>query len=540
MSPFKLLILPLFLLTACTPKVGPSGKSKAGVVSAASPEAAEAGRLILDKGGNAADAAVATAFALGVTEPAMSGLGGGTQILLSIPGKDPVAINGTTFSPASTPVDASKEDLKYHRRSTIPSTVKVLEYVWKNYGSGKISWAEVLEPAIGYAEKGFEVGVFRHLVYKKYEKVLLESPHHTHFFLTPEGRIPAPGETIRQPLLAKTLRTLADKGAADFYLGSIAREIAADMAANGGWITAKDLENFPDPKELPALHTTFRDYEVYSQPPPCGGWIVLQLLNLLEENSVEVLADPGIRMQKLVEALYLGHHNRDIAPVTDLNNYTGETDYKTEKKGLEEIKAYWPANHSDQSGETTHFSVVDESGMALAVTASINAYFGAAAASENLGFLYNTYMDDFILGDPGHPFAIGPGKMAYSSMSPTVVRRDQENVLVLGSPGSARIISSVAQIVQAWVDAPQKDIQTIVAQPRIHVYDNKAVFEAQHFPQQDAIFDYLHNQGMKIAFPSYDLTKNGLNAYFGGVHAIARENGVWVGAADPRRDGQVR
>lgn len=540
MSPFKLLILPLLLLTACTPKVSPSGKSKAGVVSAASPEAAEAGRLMLDKGGNAADAAVATAFALGVTEPAMSGLGGGTQILLSIPGKEPVAINGTTFSPAATPTDASKEDLKYHRRSTIPSTVKVLEYVWRNYGSGKISWAEVLEPAIGFAEKGFEVGVFRHLVYKKYEKVLLDSPHHTSFFLTPEGRIPAPGEILRQPLLAQTLRRLAQNGAADFYSGSVAQEIAADMEQNGGWITAEDLENFPEPQELPALHTSFRDYEVYSQPPPCGGWIVLQILNLLEQHRPEVLTDESSRIEKLVEALYLGHHNRDIAPVTDLKHYTGQTDYKTGKKALEEIKAYWPAGDSNQSGETTHFSVVDEAGMALAVTASINAYFGAAAASEKLGFLYNTYMDDFKLGDPSHPFAIGPGKMAYSSMSPTIVRRDGENVLVLGSPGSARIISAVAQIVQAWADAPEKDIRAAVAQPRIHVYDNKAVFEAQNFSQQAAVFDYLKKQGMKIAFPTYDLTKNGLNAYFGGVHAIAKENGTWVGAADPRRDGQLR
>lgn len=511
-----------------------------GLVSAASPEAAKAGRHILDKGGNAADAAVAAAFALGVSEPAMSGLGGGTQILLSIPGKSPIAINGTTLAPALTPTDATKEDLTYHKRSTIPSTVKVLEYLWKNYGSGKVSWAELLEPAIGFAENGFVVGEFRHLVYKKYEKGLLESPYHTHYFLTPDGRIPAPGEKIYQPVLAHTLKILAKNGAQDFYSGTIAREIAHDMAANGGWISFEDLKNFPEPEELPALQTTFRNYEVFSQPPPCGGWVVLQMLNLLEQNPSEAMqAGSAERLKAVVKALYLGHHNRDIAPVTDLVDYEPYTRFKTDKSQLSEILANWPPE-TDQKGETTHFSVVDGEGMAIAATASINAYFGAAASSKKLGFLYNTYMDDFKLGDPGHPFAIGPGKMAYSSMSPTIVREGDQNVLVLGSPGSARIISTVAQLVQAWADAPDKDIQEIVAAPRIHVYDNKAVFESISPELQAVIFPYLHEQGIKIAFPTYDLRINGLNAYFGGVHAISFEKGQWKGAADPRRDGSVQ
>jgi gamma-glutamyltranspeptidase/glutathione hydrolase len=534
------LLLLLLLLATCTHDDTQSPPAANGLVSSASPEATLAGRQILDKGGNAADAAVAIAFALGVTEPAMSGLGGGTQVLLSIPGKDPIAINGTTLSPALTPVTATKADLTYHKRSTIPSTVKVLHYLWKKYGSGTIEWAELLEPAIGYAEQGFVVGTFRHLVYKKYEKELLNSPYHTYYWLTPEGRIPAPGERIRQPVLATTLRRLAQQGAADFYSGDIAREIASDMAKNGGWITLEDLQNFPEPSELPALHTTFRDYDVFSQPPPCGGWTVLQILNLLEESPTATLLSTDQYWIKLTTALYLGHLNRDMAPVTDLSQYEPYTRLKTSKDILEEVKAYWPPSEQSSGGETTHFSVVDDTGMALAVTASINAYFGAAAASSKLGFLYNTYMDDFQLGQPSHPFAIGPRKMAYSSMSPTVVRKDGQNVLILGSPGSSRIISTVAQIARQWMDAEKKDIQACVAAPRVHVYSNKVLFEALAPSEQATILPYLEKQGMEIAFPTYDLQINGLNAYFGGVHALAWENGQWKGAADPRRDGLVQ
>ncbi|MDP4820931.1 MAG: gamma-glutamyltransferase family protein, partial [Saprospiraceae bacterium] len=131
-------------------------------------------------------------------------------------------------------------------------------------------------------------------------------------------------------------------------------------------------------------------------------------------------------------------------------------------------------------------------------------------------------------------------KMAYSSMSPTVVRKDGQNVLVLGSPGSSRIISTVAQIARQWMDAKEKDIQAFVAAPRVHVYSNKVLFEALAPSEQATILPYLEKQGMEIAFPTYDLQINGLNAYFGGVHALAWENGRWKGAADPRRDGLVQ
>lgn len=223
-----------------------------GLISSATPEASKAGQQIFLKGGNAIDAAVAVSFALGVTEPAMSGLGGGTQVLLSLNNGQPIAINGTTLSPANTPINIG-DTLTYHRRSTIPSIVKVLDYLWRTYGSGNITWEELLNPAIELAENGFKIGKFRAKVYKQYEDKLLDSKFNTSFFLIDGERIPIEGEILKQPILAKTLRRLAEYGADDFYTGEIAKEIAKDMETHGGWITLSDLNNFEQPKELKAL-----------------------------------------------------------------------------------------------------------------------------------------------------------------------------------------------------------------------------------------------------------------------------------------------
>lgn len=535
------IIIILILLGTVSCKFEPA-PAFLGIVSSASPEATQAGFEILEKGGNAIDAAVAVSFALGVTEPAMSGLGGGSQVLLALPGQKPIAINGATISPAATPVDAVEADLTYHRRSTIPSTVKVLEYSWKKFGSGAISWPELLAPAIRYAEEGFAVGTFRHLVYKKYESTLKNSPHHARFFLLPKGEIPGPGDTLKQPVLAKTMRRLAEKGAADFYQGEIARKIAADMEANNGWISFDDLENFPGPVELDPVHTSYRGYEVYSQPPPCGGWTALLALNILENASESSLQfETESRMNSLLKALHLAHRDRKENPVTDMVNYQQLVFEKLDKSYATALLENYqpPATHlqkEEKGGETTHFSVVDNDGMAVAVTASINAYFGAAAASPDLGFLYNTYMNDFILGDTEHPFSIGPGKMNYSSMSPTIIQREGKTELVLGSPGSARIISAVAQISQLWMDT-EMSIEEVVFAPRFHSVNNKVFYEDHTVPKE--WINKFRNQGFEVTFPSYDLTIGERNAYFGGVHAIARENNQWIGVADPRRDGLV-
>jgi len=189
---------------------------------------------------------------------------------------------------------------------------------------------------------------------------------------------------------------------------------------------------------------------------------------------------------------------------------------------------------TEGSGETTHFSIVDSDGMLVSVTTSINAFFGSRAASKSLGFIYNSYMEDFVFEDSTHSFAVGPNKMAYSSMSPSIVRdENNRNVMAIGSPGSARIISSVVQVIQYWVDI-DNDINSAIKEPRVHVTGKNVYLEYKPSPPMITWLAELNYDLLEI---KSDLASNNLNPYFGGIHAVALENNQWIGAADPRRDG---
>lgn len=512
-------------------------KNFLGVVSTATPEASRVGEKILQMGGNAFDASIAISFALAVTEPAMSGLGGGTQVLLSMNDQTPIAINGTTFSPVAT-ISDSRDTLSYHRRSTIPSTVKVLDYLYRNYGSGKVTWEELVQPAIELAENGFTLGPFRSKVYQNYGAKLKNSPFGTGYFLL-QGEIPDTGETIKQKVLAETLKRLATHGADDFYEGQIAKAIAEDMKKNGGWISLEDLKDFPEPQVLKPLTIQYKDHTVYSQPPPCGGWTTLLILKLLQTKDHQEVQN----VNALVEALYLGQNDRRMNPVTNLIQYDSLIAAKLSKDYVQKLMAArahlteGTQNSENRSGETTHFSVVDSQGNAIAVTASINAYFGSLAASEKLGFLYNSYMDDFVFEKPEHPFALRPNAMAYSSMSPTIVQKEGKNVLVIGSPGSSRIISTVAQLTAKWIE--DKDITSHISSNRVHVNREKVYLEKK----SDSLgidHDLITKYDLRFRVPNESLiVHDGLNPYYGGVHAIAKEESTWIGAADPRRDGMA-
>lgn len=504
-----------------------------GVVSAASPEAAAAGREILERGGNAIDAAVAVAFSLAVTEPAMSGLGGGMQILLQAPDRTPLVINGTSRAPARLPAGVTTRDLAAHRATTVPSTVRTLDYAWRRHGSGRLAWADLLAPAIRSAEEGFVLGPFRHRVLRRTQAALQANPSGAALMLEPDGSLPAEGTLWKQPVLARTLRRLAERGAEDFYRGEIAREIAADMAANGGWITSDDLAGLPEPREQAALRGTYRGWEVATLAPPASGWVVLQILNVLELSDPAALA-PGAptRDELIVEALAIGHTSNQRSPVHDMADPVAESAGRISKETAAGLRA---AARARNPGETTHFSLVDSDGLAVAVTTSINNYYGALVASPRLGFLYNDYMHEFVLDEPAHPFALRGGALPFSSMSAMILSRDGVPRFAVGSPGSARIISTVAQVVQLWADG-QRGVAGAVAEPRWHLIpSDRLYFEGP----AGAARERFAARGWRFPEIPTDLAMNGLNAYFGGVHAVAWEDGRWTGAADPRRDGAV-
>ncbi|GJL96145.1 MAG: gamma-glutamyltranspeptidase [Hyphococcus sp.] len=519
-------ILFLFLTVFSVFTLGTEGTfaSETGVVSSASPEATDAGVEILNKGGNAIDAAIAVSLALGVAEPAGSGLGGQTVMLIARPNETPIVIHGTTLSPAATPEEPDRESLRIgHTATTIPSNLKVLNRAFEQFGSGAVAWSEVVAPAIGIAEDGFELGRFRSLALNHYAARIRKNEVATKLYLAKDGLPYREGERFKQPVLAKTLKRIAKYGAEDFYHGDIAKEIAADMKANGGWLTLSDLENFPEPPVVEPLLIKYRGLDVYTLPPPFGGWVVLRALQNLESGDPNAVREVGpSRSLALIDALHEAHTARRETPITDWRNAGTEISDRLR-------------SDMDESGETTHFTIVDDDGAIVSVTQSIDGYFGAKAASPKLGFLYNNYMNSF--EDDG-PYKVGPAKAPLSSMSATVVYEDGSPVLGLGSPASARIISAVAQVVGYWIDV-DRNIESAVSAYRVHASPpNIAYIES---PEIDAeTLSALAKRDFELRRPFYGVAPGSLDPYFGGVHAVAKENGAWVGAADPRRDGTSR
>ncbi|MBT8377674.1 MAG: gamma-glutamyltransferase family protein [Ignavibacteria bacterium] len=496
------------------------------VVSAATPEAVKAGIEILDAGGNAVDAAVAIAFTLAVTEPALSGIGGQIQILVRVPNKEPLLINGTSFAPSNLPESIDKEDLVKHRATTVPTIVKTLYYSWEKYGSGNIEWNELLQPAIEYAYNGYENGEFRYKVLQFKKDELSNDSITRKLFLGRDGSVPDTKHTFKQPILANTLEKISEFGTHDFYSGKIAKLISKDIKENGGWITIEDLKNLPEPKEQKPIKGYYRGYEIYTMPPPGGGWVIIQALNILEQYDPEKLkADSEERLKLIALALQLAHKSRSEDPVKDLINYKKFVKQKTSEQEAKRLL----------KGETTHFSAVDKNGIVVSVTSSINNYYGSKAANPDLGFLYNDYMNEYKINEPDHPYNLQPKAMPYSSMTPTILMKDGEPVLAIGSPGSERIISAIIQVISLWIDA-KISIEEAVTHSRIHVTPDSIVYlESNKFSEEE--INDIKSLGFIFGTPSSDIIINKLNPYFGGVHAVAYENNQWTGAADPRRDG---
>jgi len=505
----------------------------AGAVSSATPEATAAGIAVLEQGGNAVDAAVAVSLAIGVSEPAGSGIAGQTVMLVSRPGGQSFVVQGTTWSPAILPEEVTAEQLAYGRTaSSVPSTLRVLDLVFQRYGSGQVSWAELVEPSVKLARDGVVIGPFRARSFSNYSEDLLRQPAAAGIFVNPEGRPWQAGQVFRQPLLAATLERIARVGAMDFYRGEIADKIVADMKANGGWISATDLADFPEPRIVEPLRGTYRGWDVLTLPPPFGGWVVLQALNVLESMPQETLGQvTSARSLALLQALAIAHSSRQTDPVTDYSDYQKAVELRISKPEAARLL------REASGGETTHFSVVDADGLAVSVTQSIDSYFGSRVVHPGLGFLYNNYMQGFQVEDQDAPYYLTPREMPKSSMSATILTRDGRAQLVLGSPGSARIISAVAQVTSHWVDVGE-GIESAVAAYRVHVVPpDKAYVEGPEIPPE--LLSGMAGLNMSLTRPAFGVSDSQLDAYFGGVHALAIEQGSWTGTADPRRDGVV-
>jgi gamma-glutamyltranspeptidase / glutathione hydrolase len=547
-----------------------------GMVATDEPLASQAGVEILKRGGNAVDAAVATAFALAVVEPAAGNIGGGGFMLVRLADGKSTFFDYREVAPGKATREMYiKPDGKLdneaatigYRSVAVPGTVAGLALALKTYGHLKL--AEVMQPAIRYADQGIPVTEKLAREFSRERPDLQRFSWSSRIFLN-DGKLFKAGDTLRQPELAATLKRIAQKGPDEFYKGETAQMLARDMAAMGGLITLDDLARY-QPKVREVLHANYEldghKWEVLSSPPPSsGGVAVIEALNMLEGVPLKGWDDPQsvhmvVEVMRRVfadRAAYLADPDFSNVPVAGLTSPCYASELLTSIDPLrasssKEIRAGNP--HVCTSGlsartapntiislgegpHTTHFSVVDAAGNAVASTFTLNDSYGSHVTSS-AGFLLNDEMDDFTT-QPGVPNAlfgliqseantIGPGKRPLSSMTPTIVLRDGQLSFVTGSPGGPTIISVTLLSILNWMRLSM-DAQAAINAPRFHHQwlPDQIVME-RFFPPE--LEEQLKARGYSIK----------IHNHIGLVNAIGIDpkNGERCGAADPRDDGSA-
>ncbi len=536
--------------------------------------ASRAGVEMLRSGGNAVDAAVATGFALAVVHPQAGNLGGGGFLLLrNVDGKThfldfrekaPAAATENMYLDAQgnvIPDSSTGSSLVGYRAVGVPGTVAGLVYAEKQYG--KLSIEKVIAPAVKLARDGFPLA-YEDTQELREDAHLASFPESKRIFLR-GGNYYQPGELFKQPELARTLERLA-KDPDEFYHGSMARELAAAIHKGGGLVTAEDLAAY-EVKEREPVRGSYRGYEIIGAPPPSSGGVALvEILNILEGFDLAKLGSrSGAAIHLETEAFRRAFYDRtdfmgdpDFAKVPvaqlidkkyaaawrdsiDPNHASVSENLKRPSFGELERVAQSRSAAIREPENTTHYSVVDAEGNAVAVTTTLNDSFGSRVTAEGLGFLLNDEMDDFAAkqGVPnvygliqGPANAIGPGKRPLSAMTPTIVLKDGKLFLVLGSPGGPRIITIVANILIGVVDF-SLDIQEAVNAPRFH---------HQWLPDEILVEDRLSPDTMNVLrSKGHKLTIDYSWGNWGDGECVMIDpkTGERLGASDGRNNGKA-
>jgi gamma-glutamyltranspeptidase/glutathione hydrolase len=546
--------------TGRTPKETAVGRRFMAV--AAHPLAAEAGYAVLKRGGSALDAAVAMQLVLGLVEPQSSGIGGGGFILhYSAADRRLRAYDGRETAPAAArperflglygrPLDFMDAVLS-GRSIGVPGTLAVLELAHRNHG--RLPWPELATPAIELAERGFPVSPRLYALAAR-DRALRRDPYAARYLYQPDGSPKPVGTMLRNPEYAGVLRELAAGGAQTFYRGQSARDIVAAVQRHPvepGNLTLADFEGYAAKERTPVCGA-FRTYRVCGMPPPsAGGIAVLQILGILERlPATDYPRDPVAAVHLFAEAGRLAYADRD--------RYVADPDfvdvpvagllapaYLAERAALVApdrslgravagqppgARAALPEGIPVELEATTHFSVVDGEGNAVASTASIEAMFGNRRFVR--GFLLNNQLTDFAFQPEvnGVPVAnrVEGGKRPRSSMSPTMVfDADGRLVLLAGSPGGQAIINYVARVLLAVLDW-QMDLQAALNAPH---------FGSRNGPTELETGTSAAQLQAALAALGHDVRVQDMAS---GVHAIRRVGDQWIGAADPRRDGVAR
>ncbi|MFH1527532.1 MAG: gamma-glutamyltransferase [Bacteroidota bacterium] len=529
-------------------------RAKNGMVVSASSIASEVGVAIMKKGGNAIDAAVAVGFALAVTHPSAGNLGGGGFMVIHLKDGKNTTIDYREKAPSATHKDiylnsSGEFDPKLSTEgwtsSGVPGSVAGLLYALEKYGT--LPLRDVIQPTIDLAQNGFEISYRMAISFAAVHSEFVKYASSKKVFTKDGGKYEV-GDALIQRDLALTLKLIRDRGRDGFYSGRVADLIVQQSKKNGGYLTHKDLENYSPVERVP-INGSYRGYDIISMgPPSSGGVAIVQTLNALENFTFEK-NDWG--------SSYYIHTVSEILKHTyaDRSKYLGDEDFYPVPKGWLTSKEYGreiastikstaiPSKeispgimNSNESTETTHYSIVDSYGNAVSATTTINSNYGNKIVVDGAGFIMNNEMDDFS-AKPGTPNQFGllggeansiqSGKRMLSAMTPTILLKDDKPFLVIGSPGGSTIITVVLQVIINVVDF-KMDIQEAIDQPRFHHQWFPERIDFERFCISRDVRDILIEKGQLM----------GTEVVLGRAEGIIiNENGIKLGATDPRGFG---
>ncbi|MEZ6192476.1 MAG: gamma-glutamyltransferase [Phycisphaerales bacterium] len=535
-----------------------TARANHGMVVSVTKQSSRVGREVLQEGGNAVDAAVATAFALAVTWPEAGNIGGGGFMMIA-PAEDapPVCIDYRETAPGAATENMYYNETTRHNylASGVPGTIAGLALAHDKYGS--LPWKDLVEPAVKLARDGYTIDKWQAYSMNLVLDDVRQNPSKLTTNLLaaygkPDGERWKPGDRVKLPDLADTLQQIANEGPDAFYKGAIADKLVSDMRRFGGIISKDDLAGYKAIIREP-IHGTFNGYDVYAPPPPSSGGVTLILaLNILENLQLDP-ADRYVSLNthKIVEAMRRAFRDRAA--------YLGDPDFVdvpsnlTENDYAKELASTIDLKHASRSEEllggirftrtgvdTTHFSVIDNDGMAVSNTYTLEQSWGSRMVVTGAGFILNNEMGDFnwVRGgtnDQGRvgtePNLIEPGKRMLSSQCPVILKRDGEVVLVTGSPGGRTIINTVLNVVLNYTRFGMP-LDKAVDAPRIHHqwFPDEVRYEALNDPHHAAAVAELRGMGHDLVEPSTPQ---------GSAHSIAvlQDGKRYLGVADKRRGG---
>ena len=527
--------------------------SRAGMVTSKQPLATAAGNEMLEAGGNAADAAIATAYAISVLRPGMNSIGGRGQILVRTTDGEFHGYSGHTKVPAAYEVPDEEVDNSYTKIG-VPGIVASLERLYEEHAT--LPRAKLMEPAIRYAREGYRLIEVEQVMHNIVHKKIKDDPGFRQGILRPDGSPRIAGELLAQPQLANTLEKIAEQGADGFYKGEVAQKIAQHVQENGGFLTEQDLLDYVA-EDGRYISTVYRGYEIHSMAAPAGGGAVIKALNILENFDLPNMSkgDWGIVVSQALQMVFESNWRGD--KVAELQ--AEETkEWASEQAGRILVPPFTTENTAltalqeagntpalaEQGRFTTHFVAADCAGMVVSITQTVGDVFGAKVVTPGLGFVYAETMRNPLLSEA---IAVSetPGSYPATYIAPTIVTKDGELVMALGAAGGIRIVTGIVQTISRYIDQGMPLSEAELA-PRVHPAGNTGDDQSDSAPVRFTVENFgervwsseTKNYWQEVGVEA----KNDPSFTFGMVNAVeyANDTGQWTGVAQPRLGGSAQ